>query len=136
VCGALRLWPTTPLLLRETTAETAWENGTIPANTAILIFTPFFHRDNERLSYADRFAPELWLSEHAEASAPLIPFSEGPAVCPGRELVLFLSSAMIAAILRDSRVRLAEPAKLAADRQLPATLNHFGLRFHVQRYWE
>lgn len=64
----MRLWPTTPLILRETTGETNWKTGALPAETAIVIFTPFFHRDNERLSYADRFAPDLWAGgEHRSA---------------------------------------------------------------------
>src|SRR5207302_1996794 len=98
VLESLRLWPTTPMLLRETLQDTDWENGTIPANTAVLIYAPFFHRDNERLSYADRFAPEVWMNEHAAKSAPLVPFSEGAAMCPGRELALFLASSMLAQI--------------------------------------
>jgi cytochrome P450 len=79
----LRLWPTSPFILRESTAATDWETGTLPPNTSILIFTPFFHRDKERLPYADRFSPELWMTEQSAENWPLIPFSEGPAVCPG-----------------------------------------------------
>jgi cytochrome P450 len=59
VLEALRLWPTTPAVLRDTTAGTAWANGTLRARTGIVIFTPFFHRDPEALPYADSFAPEL-----------------------------------------------------------------------------
>jgi cytochrome P450 len=35
---------------------------------------------------------------------PLIPFSEGPAVCPGRNLALLLSSAMLARLLDGRQV--------------------------------
>lgn len=49
VLESLRLWPTTPLVLRETTAETEWETGRMPAHTHVLIFAPFFHRDDRRL---------------------------------------------------------------------------------------
>jgi hypothetical protein len=62
VLESLRLWPTTPLVLRETTRETTWETGVLPPKTGILIFAPYFHRDDQRLPYADRFAPEVWLS--------------------------------------------------------------------------
>ncbi len=131
VLESLRLWPTTPLVLRESTAATAWETGILPANTGILIFTPFFHRDDQHLSYADQFSPELWGNTQPQGW-PLIPFSEGPATCPGRNLVLFLSTAMLAAILDRARVRLKRPTRLMAGQPLPATLNHFGLRFELK----
>jgi cytochrome P450 len=131
VLEALRLWPTTPLLLRESTTETEWENGTIPAGTGFIIFTPFFHRDDRHLPFANRFAPEVWTEGEVPAGWPLIPFSEGPAVCPGRELVLLLSTAMITAILKRARVRLL-PGRLRAGEEMPATLNHFALRFELR----
>jgi cytochrome P450 len=129
VLEALRLWPTTPLVLRESTEETTWETGVMPAKTSILIFAPFFHRDDQRLAYADRFAPELWLQDGAAGTWPLIPFSGGPAICPGRNLVLLLTSAMLAALLRDRPVRLKPPDRLDAKRPLPGTLNNYSLRF-------
>jgi hypothetical protein len=50
--------------------------------TTLVIFASFFHRDEERLTYADVFAPELWLGEPAPDRWPLIPFSAGPVRCP------------------------------------------------------
>ncbi|MBV9761954.1 MAG: cytochrome P450 [Acidobacteriaceae bacterium] len=132
VSESLRLWPTTPLILRETTRTTEWETGTLRANTELIIFTPFFHRDDERLSYADRFTPELWDdSDRARDSYPIIPFSDGPATCPGRNLVMFLTSSTIAAILSHTRLSLKRPTPLIPALPLPATLNHFTLRFGV-----
>lgn len=131
---ALRLWPTTPLLLRQSTTETTWADGCVmPKGAELLIFTPFFHRDGERLPYADRFAPEVWSAPCQQDKAPLIPFSEGPAICPGRHLVLLLAPAMIAGILDNARVRLRSGQLLDPDHPLPATLNHFGLRFELRR---
>jgi cytochrome P450 len=131
VLESLRLWPTTPFVLRESTAATAWETGILPANTGILIYTPFFHRDDQHLPYADQFSPDLWRNAQPQGW-PLIPFSEGPAMCPGRHLVLLLSTAMLAAILERARVRLKHPTRLIAGQPLPATLNHFGLRFELK----
>jgi cytochrome P450 len=134
VMESLRLWPTTPLLLRETRAATVWEAGELPANTLVVIFTPYFHR-NRNLPYADVFSPELWMATGAEkrvgAGAALIPFSDGPAMCPGRSLVLFLATAMVAAVLRRMRLRIEQPGLLAGGR-LPGTLNHFGIRFQIR----
>lgn len=129
---ALRLWPTTPLVLRETTQDVEWDSGVMPAGTGVVIFAPFFHRDDERLSYAHSFTPELWNDDEGPDDWPLIPFSRGPVVCPGRHLVLLLTSAMVGALLKDRPVRLARPWRVEPGRPLPGTLDHFSLRFELQ----
>jgi cytochrome P450 len=48
VLESLRLWPTSPLILRETTHATSWRNGVMRPNTGLVIFTPFFHRNAGR----------------------------------------------------------------------------------------
>jgi cytochrome P450 len=126
VLDAIRLWPTTPMVLRETTEKTSWG----PAGTTVLVFTPFFHRDAE-LPYADRFDPDIWLDGRADANPALVPFSAGPAVCPGRDLVQFCASTMLANLLRGHRFEQASGPVLAPDRPLPATLDNFHLRFKL-----
>jgi cytochrome P450 len=128
VMESLRLWPTSPLVLRQTTQPTRWENGTMPARTGVAIFAPYFHRDDERRVYADRFTPELWLRERTNQDWPLIPFSGGPVICPARNLVPLLTSAMLAALLRTRHFYLEPPDRLVPDK-LPATLNHYSLQF-------
>jgi cytochrome P450 len=129
---SLRLWPTTPLVLRQTTRETNWSSGwgsaTMPAKTGIMIFAPYFHRDDQRLPYADRYAPELWLQQRTDADWPLIPFSGGPAICPARNLVLMLGSAMLAALLEGREFHLKQAERMDPAR-LPGTLDHNSLRF-------
>ena len=133
VLESLRLWPTTPLLLRESTSDTAWpDGGRMPAGTGIVIFTPFFHRDDEYLPFANRFAPELWTHGQQRHRWPLVPFSEGPGVCPGRNLVLLLTSTMLGELLARMRVRLRHPSRMTAEKPLPSTLNHFAIRFDVR----
>ena len=39
---SLRLWPTTPMILREARETTVWRNGTLDAGTSVLIFAQFF----------------------------------------------------------------------------------------------
>jgi cytochrome P450 len=126
VLESVRLWPTTPMLLRETTEETSWG----PAGTTVLIFTPFFHRD-AGLPYADRFEPEIWLDGRASENPALVPFSAGPAVCPGRDLVQFCASTMLANLLRQHRFEQKSGPVPAPDRPLPATLDNFHLRFEL-----
>ncbi|WP_448461299.1 hypothetical protein [Mycolicibacterium sp. XJ870] len=52
----------------------------------------------------------------------LVPFSAGPAQCPGRNLVLFATSALAANLLSRLRFELRQPAA-SADEPLPMTLN-------------
>ena len=137
VLEALRLWPTTPAILRQSTRATDWNGATMPARTGLLLFTPFFHRDDARMPFADRFTPDLWLKDDQVKDAqerdwPLIPFSSGPAICPARNLVLMLTSAMLAALTDEgaggSAVRLAQHERLDPAR-LPGTLDNYSLRF-------
>ncbi|KID28752.1 Cytochrome P450 [Prauserella sp. Am3] len=123
ILESLRLWPTTPALLREARDDTAWaEQG-----ATLLAFAPLFHRDAARLPFADRFEPDIWLDGRAEAQPALVPFSAGPAACPGRDVVLFTTATFLAAALRTREVRL-RGARLEQGR-IPATLNHFALEF-------
>lgn len=128
---SVRLWPTTPVVLRDSTTETMWPGGVLPAGTAFLILSSFFHRDEWTLPYADRLTPEIWLDGRA-SDGPLIPFSAGPAACAGRNLVLFLTSSLLAALLDAADFRLLSP-RLDHRHPLPRTLNHFSLRFATRR---
>ncbi|MDN3296133.1 cytochrome P450 [Streptomyces ficellus] len=128
VLESVRLWPTTPFLLRESVRETAWGEDTLPAGTEFLIYAPLFHRD-ESLPYSDRFTPEIWLDGTAQDTEALMPFSAGPGECPGQDLVLLVTSTMVAALLERHTYLPERPGRLRPDRPLPRTLDHFGLRF-------
>jgi cytochrome P450 len=111
VLESVRLWPTTLVLLRDSTAAV---DGA-PAGTGYLIVTSFFQR-----ARGGCFDPDLWLSGRAEEDWALVPFSRGPARCPGRELVLFTTGTMLAALReRYALTQLSTPA------------NHAALRFSV-----
>jgi cytochrome P450 len=128
VLDTLRLWPTTPVVLRQATADVEWEHGMLAKGSGIIIFAPFFHRDDTRLPQADRFAPETWLAGRPEDEG-LIPFSDGPVRCPGRNLSLTLASAMVAALLRRNAFTPIGAEDIGPDERLPGTLNAFELRF-------
>jgi hypothetical protein len=125
---SVRLWPTTPALLRETTAATELGGVTLPPGTLVLICSAFFHRDGERHTWADDFTPRLW---NEAPRAALVPFSAGPAVCAGQDLMLFLSSTFLAALLDGNDVRVASRRPIRPGRPLPGTLDPFHLRFTV-----
>jgi cytochrome P450 len=131
ILESLRLWPTTPAVLRETTTETDWDGHRLPAGTGMVIFAPYFHRDDRHLPFADRFEPGVWLGEQAEREWPLIPFSAGPGICPGRNLVLLVASTMLAALLDDRTLELVGGGSLRPDRPLPGTFSPYRLRFRA-----
>ena len=126
---ALRLWPTTPAILRETTRPATWPDGTVEAGTQVIVFTPFFHRDNERLPEADRFSPHLWLEPRDDRSWPLIPFSAGAGLCPAHHLFPLVVSAALPALVRGHDLRIEKGQSLDPNAPLPGTLDHFRLEF-------
>lgn len=82
--------------------------------------------------------PQLWLDDAvapgfsgSPGQWPLIPFSSGPAICPARNLVLLLGSHMLAALMGRHRFELIPSDRLNRYHPLPATLDHFSLRFRL-----
>jgi hypothetical protein len=148
VLETVRLWPTTPLVLRESRQDSSWENGAapegaapngarpgivaFPAGTLFAVYTPYLHRGEPAGPQRDRFAPGLWTDGTSGPAEEFLPFSAGAAGCPGENLVLFTVTAWLAALLAGHDVRLLSH-RLDPDEPLPATLNHFALRFEVTR---
>jgi cytochrome P450 len=129
ILETLRLWPTTPAVLRQTVRETDWDGRALPPGSGLLIHLPFFHRDPGRIPYADRFLPAIWLDGRAEAW-PFVPFSDGAAGCPARNHVLFHAGAWIEALGREHLFLLPRGGRLDPAK-LPATFDHFPLRLRI-----
>ena len=127
---AMRLWPTTPMLSRETTRELDWDGVTVPAGTQILIVNTFNHRDASVHEFADSFAPDEWVSGEAASDWSFNHFSHGPQGCPGTGLATFVGKAFIATLLRDHDVHLLGQA-LEPGKPLPHGLDYFGLKFEL-----
>ncbi|MFI6043772.1 cytochrome P450 [Nocardia sp. NPDC051321] len=132
---SVRLWPTTPTILRDTTEDTQWRCGeerfTIDGGAAVLIAVPAFHRDEQLLPFAHDFTPDIWLDGRAEQYPQLVPFSAGPAECPGRNLVLFVTSTLLAQLIGNADFTLRSTPAPTPGRPLPVTFNNFGLDFGV-----
>ncbi|MBC3192291.1 cytochrome P450 [Pseudonocardia sp. C8] len=133
VLESTRLWPTTPLLLRESTADTSWPGGTLAAGTSLLVPTWYLHRDDRRRADADRLDVEQWLDGGAADDWMLTPFSGGIGACPGRELVLFVASTVLATLLDGHHAVLLPPESFDASRPLPRGLNPYALRLGLSR---
>ncbi|WP_024803567.1 cytochrome P450 [Nocardia sp. BMG51109] len=134
---SVRLWPTTPIILRELTDDTTWRDGddsfALAPDATVLITVPAFHRDPDLVPFANEFVPEVWLDGRAERYPQLVPFSGGPAVCPGRNLVLFTTGTLLAHLLHALEFRLVSQPRPTPDEPLPLTFNNFGLSFAVTR---
>ena len=79
---AMRLWPTTAMLSRETTEELEWSGETIPAGTQVVIVNTFSHRDRDRVDGADRFDPDAWIDGDAASYARVQPLQPRPPGLP------------------------------------------------------
>ncbi|MET9312464.1 cytochrome P450 [Kribbella sp. NPDC003505] len=125
---SLRLWPTTLVVLRQSSADTEWRGRSAPAGTEFVIVSSVFHRDDDALDFANRFEPSAWLDGRTDGAWPIIPFSEGPAECPGRNVVLLTASAAVSHIADryDLDVDPTTRAKLGGE--LPRTFNHAWVR--------
>lgn len=126
---AMRLWPTTPLLVRETLADAMLSGIPVARGTQVLIPNGVNHRDSTRVPFTDQFTPERWTD-------PQIPYqfnhlSNGPQVCAGKELLLFLGKATLASLLATTRYRLERPF-LAPTRPLPYAFDHFRIKLRRQ----
>ena len=128
---AMRLWPTTPFLSRETVEEVEWDGASAPPETQVLISNTFNHRDPERHEFANRFAPEAWTEGDAAEDWSFNHFSHGPQGCPGAGLALFIGKGVLANLLSQRRISLLAP-QLDPDKPLPHMLDFFSLRFAVQ----
>ena len=133
---SVRIWPTTPTILRDTVEDTSWREGherfSIAKGAALMIVTPAFHRDDRLLPFAHQFVPDIWLDGRARQHPQLVPFSAGPAECPGRNLVLLVTSTVLANLLGSLKLDLTSTPLLSPEAPLPMTLNQLTLTFDAQ----
>jgi hypothetical protein len=116
---SLRLWPTSPAILRETIDDVPVQAGLLPAHSDIIIYTPSLHRDESSVAKPHQFVPTRW--DTLAANHQFLPFSGGPGTCPAHHLVPMLGGFALAELLvRADQVR----GQHIDLRRLPATLDH------------
>jgi cytochrome P450 len=126
----MRLWPTTPLLARETTRDTKLAGEQLDAGTQVMILNVFNHRDPEHVEDADRLNPQRWADGRRDYRFNHL--SNGTQDCPGGPMVLLLGKAVLGRILERFQLELVEP-KLEPGEPLPHMLDFFALRFAVRK---
>lgn len=126
----MRLWPTTPMLTRQTVQESVFGGNTISSGTQIVILNGFNHRDWETDPDIGNFRPEFWLDKPVDYRFNHL--SNGTQVCAGKNLALFIAKAVIASLLVRGRYRLHKP-KLNSGKPLPFQYDDFATRFEYFR---
>lgn len=128
---AMRLWPTTAMLSRETTEDVELRGETVPAGTQVLIVNTFSHRDRDRVDYADRFTPEAWMDGRASAYGGFNFFSRGPQICPGTAIATGVGESLLAELLDGYELEALSP-QLDLGEALPHMVDFFGIRVGVE----
>lgn len=127
---AMRLWPTTAMLSRETTEDVELRDAVIPAGTQVVISNVFGHRDRDRLDYADRFAPEAWLDGVAASEPAFNHFSRGPQGCPGRSMAMGVGQEILGGLI-ERHTPVTASGAVNLERPLPHMLDFFGIRIQL-----
>ena len=125
---AMRLWPTVPLIARETTRQTTLAGERLDEGTQVMILNAFNHRDPEQVPNADRLDPERWPG--GERDYRFNHLSNGAQDCPGGAMVLLLGKAVLGRGLERWRLALEHP-RLEPGQPLPHMLDFFSVRFRV-----
>jgi cytochrome P450 len=125
---AMRLWPTTPLLARETTRDSTLAGEQVDEGAQVMLLNVFNHRDPDAAPDIDQMNPERWTA--SERDARFNHLSGGSQYCPGIPLVLLLGKAVLAQLFGRYHVQLREPA-LPEGGDLPHMLDAFAIRFGI-----
>lgn len=125
---SLRLWPTTLVVLRQAHEPTLWRDRVAPAGTEFAIISSVFHRDDEELDFAHRFEPGAWLDGRSDGPWPIIPFSDGAAVCPGRNVVLLTTSTAVSHVATKYDLDVDPTTRAKLTGPMPTTFNHADIR--------
>ena len=117
------------MLSRELLSDQEWAGETVPAGTQVVIVNTFEHRNRDRLEFADRLEPDIWIDGEAAAERAFNFFSSGPQGCPGARLSLAVGGRLLGGLLE----RGLEPVSHDLDpaERLPQMLDFFSIRVRI-----
>jgi cytochrome P450 len=121
------------VVLRESDRETEWRGRYAPAGTEFAIVSSVFHRDDDALDFANLFEPAVWLDGRSDGEWPIIPFSSGPAECPGRNVVLLTTSTAVSHVVSHYELDADPHTRSVLAGPMPSTFNHADIRIGFWR---
>ena len=127
---AMRLWPTVPLIARETTRETELAGEKLDEGTQVMILNTFNHRDPDDVPNADALDAERW-QNGASGDYKFNHLSNGTQDCPGGPLVLLIGKAVIANVLNAHELSLRDP-EIEPGEPMPHMLDFFRICFTIR----
>lgn len=114
---AMRLWPTTPMLVRECSIPDILADEVLVPGTQLIIWNSSNHRNIETYPDANEFRPARWLEP--QFGTWFNHLSSSTQVCAGKDLALLIAKGILAELLRGHRFRnrctIVEPGGEAPD---------------------
>ncbi|XP_041971591.1 cytochrome P450 4C1-like isoform X2 [Aricia agestis] len=103
---SLRLYPSVPFIMRQTTQPCKLSNFEIPANTMCAIHIYDLHRNEKYFPDPEKFDPERFLPENSVGrhNYAYIPFSAGPRNCIGQKFAMMEMKSSLSSILRNFNI--------------------------------
>lgn len=99
----LRLHPTGPMIIRESTEDCCIGGYLVPGNTRLLVNTWAINRDPQYWENPLEFLPERFLKDQLDVRGQhyhFLPFGSGRRGCPGTSLALQLVQTSLAAMIQ------------------------------------
>ena len=121
---AMRLWPTTPLLARETTRETELAGEKLDEGTQVMILNIFNHRDPEAVPDADRLRARA-LGGRRRATTASTTCATARRTAPAGRSCSLLGKAVLADAARRYDLQLRRAASSTRASALPHMLDFF-----------
>jgi cytochrome P450 len=113
----MRLWPTTPMLVRECIVADILADDMILPGTQVIIWNAANHRNTEAYADAGLFRPERW--SEPQFGTWFNHLSSSTQACAGRDLALLIAKTVVAELLRDhyyqNHAKIAEPGQSVPD---------------------
>jgi cytochrome P450 len=122
---AMRLWPSTPFLLREAMDDDTLCGHRVQGGDQIVIPNLFNHVDATAFARATEWYPERWLQ--ASELPRFHHFSAGSQSCPGADLARFIGIGVLATLIA-GRERQTLLPRVVSECRLPGVYNPFAIQ--------
>ena len=125
---AMRLWPTTSLLARKMRTRDNLQGRMLAAGTTVIILNNATHRDTDYQHDANQFNPDRW--DNSRIDYAYNHLSNGPQVCAGKNLALFLAKTILASLLSTWKFKARNPS-VSPSKPIPYINDYFSIRFRA-----